>query len=178
MTDVEAFQQMIYRLQPRFSDEIIRNIVDQTLRDLVKRHVDTLLLQNTTTFVPRKVADILQNYDRTAVVTCVELPQTSRQFPGAHIVVRGEDATVIKRILDLQLSFIVLNNCFYCDSDPLLPILLDMARNHNISLLILMQIGSVNRSLLQSSSCVWVPSKIRLPHSIKEFTEWKVQEYE
>ena len=175
--DVERFQQLLHRLKTHFSDDTIYNIVDETLRGLVQRHLDSLLLPNTTRFVPRKVADILSKYDRTAVVTSVKLPQTPRQFPGAHIIVRNEDATVIKQILDFRPDFIVLNNCFYCQSDPLLPIILEMAKSHGISLLILMQIGSVNHSLLQCSKCVWVPNKMQLPRSIKEVTEWKVLEY-
>ena len=178
MTDLQKFQDMICRLRPKFSDDTIRNIVDQTLRGSVKRHIDTLLLQNTTTFVPQKVADLLRNHERTAVVTSVELPQTLRQFPGADIIVRGDDAMMIKQILDFKPSYVVLNNCFFCRSDPLLPLVLETATNHSISLLIIMQIGSVNRSLLEQSSCVWLPSHTRLPHSIKEITEWKIQEYE
>lgn len=176
-TDVEKFKQMLHRLQPQFSDETIFNIVHETLRGSVQHHVESLLLPNTTRFVPRKVADILQKHERSAVVTSVKLPQTPRQFPGAKIIVRNEDAMVIKQILDFRPGIIVLNNCFYCQSDPLLSIVLEMAKSHGISLLILMQIGSVNQSLLHCSKRVWVPNKQQLPRSIKEVTEWKVSEY-
>lgn len=139
--------------------------------------VESVLLPDSTTFIPKIVATTLKNFQTSIVVSSQLIPSTAERFLGAEMVLRKNDVDVIEHLLQTKPSLIVLNNCFYDDNDPLWPIMLGIAKKYNIKLLVLMQMGCPFSTVLRSATVVWVPESAKLLQSVQSFTELKLQRY-
>lgn len=139
--------------------------------------VESVLLPDSTTFIPKIVATTLKNFQTSIVVSSQLIPSTAERFLGAEMVLRKNDVDVIEHLLQTKPSLIVLNNCFYDDNDPLWPTMLGIAKKYNIKLLVLMQMGCPFSTVLRSATVVWVPESAKLLQSVQSFTELKLQRY-
>lgn len=139
--------------------------------------VESILLPDSTTFIPKLVASTLRNFETPIVVTSQLTPSTAERFPGAEMVLRKNDVDVIEKLLLAKPPLIVLNNCLYDDNDPLWPFILEVAKKYHIKLLVLMQMGCPYSTVLRSATVVWVPEKTKLRESVQSFIEWKLQRY-
>ena len=139
--------------------------------------IESVLLPDSTTFIPKIVASTLLNFQLPIVVTSQLIPGTAERFPGAEMVLRKNDVDVVEKLLETKPPLIVLNNCFYDDNDPLWPTILEIAKKYHIKLLVLMQMGCPFSTMVRSSTVVWAPENIKLMQSVQSFIESKLQRY-
>lgn len=176
---IDSFKRAIFRLLSWVPVKEIHDIVNETaaIHASQQEAMDVLLLPNSTTFIPKKISEILADYEKALVISCCEPMESHKRFLQAHCIVRDKDSDVFRKIIDIRPQIIVLNNCLYGQPDSLLTVVREIAKSLESTLLILMQIGCIDPGVVNASRTVWIPPLPRVSPSLRHIIECKQREY-